>query len=315
MIRQAKKVLELIKENYSIDEIQTKLTLSNREFSEVLKYLKDYGYNFTKTYYSDGKIIIKPNKTLNFNDSKKTRIIVKDRILKSIFISDLHIGSIYERPDLLRKVYEYAISHDIHIIFNCGDVIEGIYQDAATPPRNPTISSQIKKVLRVYPEHPGIINFILYGNHDYKSIQDEGIDVSRVFETKRYDLVSLGYGESTVLLKDDSISIIHDLRKSQTVMNPDTAITFKGHSHKSKNSFKEEKKIFIPTLSDDTTGAYEFRPLPCFLEAEFYFYDKKIERINLRQLAIVNKEIRLANEEAIVLKKIPRNKRNNTQQE
>jgi hypothetical protein len=189
------------------------------------------------------------------------------------------------------------------------DVIEGIYPDNPIPPRNQTLQSQIKKVLRVYPEHPGIINFVLYGNHDYHSLQEDGIDVSRIFETKRYDLVSLGYGESTILLKDDAISIVHDLKKSQTVLNPDTAITFKGHSHKSKNSFKEEKKIFIPTLSDDTTGPYEFRPLPCFLEAEFFFYDKKIERINLRQLAIVNKEIRLANEEAIVLRKVPRTKR------
>lgn len=314
MIRQAKQVLELIKENNSIDEIQSILKLSNREFSDILKYLKDYGYNFSKTYYSDGKIIIKLNKTLNFNDSKKTRIVVKDRILKSIFISDLHIGSIHERPDLLRKVYEYASSHDIHIIFNCGDVIEGIYPDSPTPLKNPTLDSQIKKVLRVYPEHPGITNFILYGNHDYKSLQDEGIDVSRIFETKRHDLVSLGYGESTILLKDDAISIIHDLKKSQNQqVNPDVAITFKGHSHKSKNSFKEEKKVFIPTLSDDISGPYEFRPLPCFLESEFTFYEKKIERINLRQLAIVNNEIRLANEEAIVLRKVPRNKRSNYQ--
>lgn len=310
MIRQAKRVLELIKENHSIDEIQNELALSNREFSDVLKYLKDYGYNFSKTYHSDGKIIIKLNKTLNFNDNKKTRIVVKDKILKSIFISDLHIGSIYERPDLLRKVYEYASSHDIHIIFNCGDVIEGIYPDSPTPLLNTTLSSQLKKVLRVYPEYPGITNFILYGNHDYHSMQEEGIDVSRILETKRYDLVSLGYGESTILLKDDAISIVHNLKKSQTQqVNSDVAITFKGHSHKSKNSFKEEKKIFVPTLSDDTTGPYEFRPLPCFLEAEFFFYDKKIERINLRQLAIVNKEIRLANEEAIVLRKVPRTKR------
>ena len=64
--------------------------------------------------------------------------------------------------------------------------------------------------------------------------------------------------------------------------------------------------LFVPTLSDDISGPYEYRPLPCFLEAEFHFYDKKIERINLRQLAIVNEEIRLANEEAMVLRKVER---------
>ena len=39
--------------------------------------------------------------------------------------------------------------------------------------------------------------------------------------------------------------------------------------------------------------------LPCFLEAEFTFYDKKIERINLRQLAAINEEIRLEAEAAL----------------
>ena len=305
-MEKARLVLELINENIAIDDIQKMLKLNNREFSDILKYLRDYGYNFTKTYYSDGKVIIKPNKTINFNEnSKKTRIVVKDRILKAIFISDLHIGSIYERPDLLRTVYRYADEHDIHIIFNAGDVVEGIYPDSNQQLLNNTIESQVKKVLRIYPQHPGIINFILYGNHDYKSIKDQGFDVARYLETRRYDLVSLGYGESIIQLKDDAISIIHNLKKSsQQIFNQDISITFKGHSHKSKNSFKEEKKIFVPTLSDDISGAYEFRPLPCFLEAEFTFYDKKIERINLRQLAAINEEIRLANEEVMILRKV-----------
>ena len=155
-----------------------------------------------------------------------------------------------------------------------------------------------------------ITNIILYGNHDFKSLQTDGFDVARYLETKRYDLVSLGYGESILQLKDDSISVVHDLTKaSKPQVDPNVSITFKGHSHKSKNSFKEEKKIFVPTLSDDTSGPYEYRPLPCFLEAEIHFYDKKIERINLRQLAIVNEEIRLANEEAMVLRKVDRPER------
>lgn len=131
MTQRARLVLELLKENHSVDEIQSILKLNNREFSDALKYLKDYGFNFTKTFYSDGKVVIKPNRTLNFNEnSKKTRIVVKDRILRVIFISDLHIGSIYERPDLLRIVYKYAQDHDIHIIINAGDFVEGIYPNS-----------------------------------------------------------------------------------------------------------------------------------------------------------------------------------------
>ena len=311
MTLNARLILELIQEGHSIDEIQGILKLSNRQFSDALKYLKDAGYNFQRQFFSDGRIIIKPNKTLNFNEhSKKTRIIVKDRLLRAIFISDLHIGSIYERPDLLLIVYQYAEDHDIHIIINAGDFVHGIYQDHPEELVNKTIEAQVRKVLRVYPQYQNIINFILYGNHDYKALQTDGFDVARYLETRRFDLVSLGYGEAILQLKDDSISIVHDLTKaSHPNVDPNVSITFKGHSHKSKNSFKEEKKIFVPTLSDDISGPYEYRPLPCFLEAEFHFYDKKIERINLRQLAIVNEEIRLANEEAMVLRKVERPER------
>ena len=55
MTQRARLVLELLKENHSVDEIQSILKLNNREFSDALKYLKDYGFNFTKTFYSDGK--------------------------------------------------------------------------------------------------------------------------------------------------------------------------------------------------------------------------------------------------------------------
>ena len=88
MTLNARLILELIEEGHSIDEIQSILKLNNRQFSDALKYLKDAGYNFQRQIFSDGRIIIKPNKTLNFNEhNKRTRIIVKDRILKAIFIS------------------------------------------------------------------------------------------------------------------------------------------------------------------------------------------------------------------------------------
>ena len=58
MTDRARLVLELLKENHSVDEVQSILKLNNREFSDALKYLKDYGFNFTKTFYSDGKVVI-----------------------------------------------------------------------------------------------------------------------------------------------------------------------------------------------------------------------------------------------------------------
>ena len=301
MREQIKKILELYEQGLSLGEIYKELDITPGEFNRLLKLIKDSGYNTSNTYTSDGKIIAKINKTLNFKTSNAIRINVKDKILRAIFISDPHIGSEFERPDLLKKVVnDYAINHDIHIIFNGGDVIENVYQDTHVKLHNPTDLSQAKKVIRVHPFHPDLTYFTLYGNHDYKSLIEKGFDIARYIEERRFDIVSLGYGSCIIHMKDDAIALVHDLSKSNKSTVPENvSLIFRGHSHKSRN--RENKIIYIPSLSDSDTSCYEFKPLVGFLDVEFSFFEKKIAKINIKQLAFVNGEIRLANEETMVL--------------
>lgn len=297
-------VIRLINQGLSINEISKELQLDNRRLSEILKNIRNNGYNLQKQYFSNGEIFPIIKHDLSFNNRSKLNIDVTDSSFNAIFISDLHFGSIYDNPELLNIVYDYAIKHNIHIIFNAGDLIDNVYPDSDQVLKNNTVESQIRKVLRLYPYDSSIINFILYGNHDYRSVIDEGLDIGTLLESKRYDLISLGFASSIVKLKSDSIGIIHNIKSNQS--HPENvAITFKGHSHKSKNSFKENKVIFVPSLSNYVSPSYEYAPLSCFLDAEFIFIDNVIERVNIRQLAIIDYKIRLANEEAIILKKVP----------
>lgn len=301
MKEKIKQVLALYEQGLSLSEIHERLGLSVTEFNHVLKAIKDAGYNTSKSYSSDGKIIVRQNKTLDFKQGNTIRINVKDRILRAIFISDPHIGSEFDRPDLLKQVVEYAKTHDIHVIFNGGDMIENVYPDTHRKLSSPTVESQVKKAIRVHPYNPGIIYFNLYGNHDFKSILEDGFDIARYIEDRRFDMVSLGYGKSIINLKDDTIVLVHDLKKSNKNQLPNnTSLIFRGHSHKSKN--RENKIIYIPSLSDSDTSCYEFKPLVGFLDVEFIFFDKKIAKVNIKQLAFVNGEIRLANEETMILK-------------
>ena len=301
MKEKIKRILELYEQGLSLGEICEELKTTPGEFNKLLKIIRDSGYNTSKTYTSDGKIIAKINKTLNFKQGNSIRINVKDRVLRVIFTSDPHIGSEFERPDLLKKlVNDYARNHDIHIIINGGDLIENVYPDSHVKLHSPTDISQAKKALRVHPYHPDMIYFILYGNHDYKSVLENGFDIARYIEERRFDMVSLGYGSCIIHMKDDSIALVHDLSKSNKSQIPsNVSLVFRGHSHKSKN--RENKIIYIPSLSDSDTSCYEFKPLVGFLDVEFIFFDKKIAKVNIKQLAFVNGEIRLANEETIVL--------------
>ena len=316
MSNEAFKIFKLINEGITLDEIQARFSLSVREFSKYLKEIRDNGYNYTNSYYSDGTIISKKDPRVRQNEKGKTRIAVKSNILRCLFISDLHIGSVYSVNCLLDIVYNYAINHDIHIIINGGDVIDGIYPENKNKLGIKSLKGQANKVLDLYPYDKSICNFLLYGNHDYRGLIDEGFDVSRYLEEKRYDLVSLGYGESELLFKDDIVGIKHDLKskKANILSIPNASITFRGHAHKCKNSFKDDKVIYIPALTEKDNKSYEYRPLIGFLDATFMFFDKKIERVNIIQLAIIDKEIRLANEEAIILKKVPYSQNNNTEE-
>ena len=296
-----RKVLEMWEKGIPLNEIEASMNLTTHEFNKTLKAIRDLGYNSERVFYNDGRIIMKPSKRLNLNPTNNIRINVKSNRFRTIFISDLHIGSRGAKPEYLKQVvYEYALPRGIHIIFNGGDVIENIYPESPEKPIIPTVEGQIKKAISIHPHEPNLTYFMLYGNHDYKSILDKGLDIGRYINDIRYDMVSLGYGKSTIYLKDDRIILTHELRNHGDNSHSDDYLIFKGHSHKSKN--RENKIIYIPSLSEGKNTSYEFQPLTGFLDVEFIFYSNKISRVNIRQLAFVNKEIRLANEETIILR-------------
>jgi hypothetical protein len=123
-------------------------------------------------------------------------------------------------------------------------------------------------------------------------------DSLRFYESERYDMISLGYGQNFIHLGNDSIAIAHDLKNQNN--NIESTMIFKGHSHKSKT--RENKIIYVPALTDNYQGAYEFTPIPGFLDVEFNFFDNMIYRVYLKQLAFINDEIRLANEEVMTIR-------------
>ncbi len=295
-------VLNLIENGTSLTDIMTELKVTHTELSNILKYIRDIGYNYTKNYSSEGKITVKLNHGIGptFSEKRNLHIDVVNRSIRAIFISDMHIGSQYERPDLLKQVVSYAQDTGCHIIFNGGDVIDNIYADSSIIPKIPTVEKQISHFLRITPFHHNLIYFTLYGNHDFKSLQDKGLDIARLIESKRFDIPSLGYGECIIHIKDDAIALTHDLKKKSKNQIPENvSAVYRGHSHKSKT--RDNKIIYIPCLAEPFTAAYEFRPLAGFLDTEFIFFNKKIARINMKQLAFVKSEIRLANEETMIL--------------
>ena len=113
------KLLNLINEEYTLNEITSLLGLSNDEIYKIFRDLKDIGINFNRSYYYSGDIVYLPKKELDLSSKKNCiNLITKpeEEVFRAMVISDLHAGSIYESKDAWYKIYDYCIVNNIHNI-------------------------------------------------------------------------------------------------------------------------------------------------------------------------------------------------------
>lgn len=291
-------VLSLLSEGFTLSEVQKELNITSKEFNSILKTIRDLGYDYTKSFSDDGNTYIKISRRLNFNPKEHQAINVTGSTFHTLLISDTHIGGPFEQPKRLEIISEYAKEHNIHTVFNAGDLINNYYPDQEPVLKYQTPEEQIRRYLKYLPLNDQIIYYNLGGNHDYKSLIDKGFDPLRYLSDRRIDQVSLGYGLCYIHLKGDTIALAHDLKNTNNNIN--STIIFRGHSHKYKN--RDNKIIYVPALTDNYQGQYEYIPLPGFLDVELHFFDNKITSMNLRKLAFIGTDIRLSTEERMIIR-------------
>ena len=143
------KILELINQKKSLNEITETLNISRKKLYSILRQVKLQGYDIDRKYYYNGDIIYKPRNT--FFTYEGINIITNqgDTTFDALLISDLHLGSEFERIDKLNQAYDYCIKEGIHIIIICGDFIDGMYGPYKKHHSN--IKEQIDYALEKYP--------------------------------------------------------------------------------------------------------------------------------------------------------------------
>ena len=267
------KILDMVLKNASVNEICAHTGLSSKQLFHRLNMLKIKGFNFSRKYYSDGEICYKLDK--GFVYDKEVSLITKptENEIKMVFISDLHLCSENQRLDLLNQVYELCAKEGIHVIINGGDLIDGLLGPTKKMYNN--YEKQIEYAIKNYPFDKNILNFICLGNHDYNSLQTTGQDLESAINNKRHDIVSLGYGQGVLNIKNDEIVLVHPDTpiKEKSSLKPGSKITFYGHGHIMKNKISNGiTNIYLPTLSDIITPSKtkEFA-LPSILIGTFEF--------------------------------------------
>ena len=264
------KVLELIKKGKNNNEICSELNLSMPELANLLLSFKNNGLVLSKKYYSNGTIKYKTvNNTsdlidLNTNSQERTIITdVNEDYLNFLVISDLHFGNELQRLDLIDRAFNYCSKKGINIILSCGDLIDGSYTKGNQI--IPDLYQQLEFFIKNYPHDKNILTFSVGGDHDMCPLKEQSLDMVRIFDNYRPDVIMCGYNNVSINLKNDCVDLYHlTYDKIRRPLN--SPIALHGHAHKYLTNMRE-KALFVsvPSLSNIV------QPMPSALELHLFF--------------------------------------------
>ena len=290
-----KQLISLIYEGKTINEISEKMGLTNKQLFNIISTIGNKGFEFNRKYYYNGDIIYKPKQSFFIAEKEGIDIITSptEQKFEALVISDLHIGSIKERLDLLNEIYNYCTREGIHIIINCGDVIDGMYGPYEKFHDN--INDQIDYAVKNFPFDKNILNFVTLGDHDYDAMKRYGQNFAKVLQSYRHDIVSLGYGIGQINIKNDNIFVRHPSDKFDELKlkQMNKFLSLDGHSHRmGLNTTNSGTTVNIPALSNMLYDSKQMIPSAVKMTLEFkngfinkgtfvhILFDKQIYEIN-----------------------------------
>ena len=181
------KIKYLINKGNSFQDICSKLELKDYEVVGLIELMKQDGELID---YLNGEIIKlkKPQKS-----EEIYQIPNNLDTIKLLLISDTHLGSKYDRLDILRYLYSKAEDKGIDYILHSGDVTEGL---SGRPQqlyelKEISYTGQRDYVIDKYPKSE-IPTYMISGNHDLWWIKQNGSDIVKDICNQRPDLCYLG---------------------------------------------------------------------------------------------------------------------------
>lgn len=181
------KIKYLINKRKSFIEICEELQLKDYEVIGLVELMKQDGELID---YINGEIV-KLKKPIKSNDVYEMPNNLEH--LKLLLISDTHLGSKYDRIDILKYLYQKAEDNHINYILHSGDLTEGF---SGRPQqlyelKEVSYTGQRDYVIDKYPKSD-IPTYLIAGNHDLWWIKQCGADICKDISNQRKDLHYLG---------------------------------------------------------------------------------------------------------------------------
>ena len=181
------KLKYLINKKKSLEEICTLLELKDYEVIGIVELLKEKGELYD---YVNGQLI------------KLKKPVKSDEVysipnnlghLRLLLLSDTHLGSKYDRVDILRYLYAKAEDTNTSYVLHSGDLTEGL---SGRPQqlyeiREASYTGQRDYAIEKYPES-SVPTYLISGNHDLWWIKQCGADIVRDICNHRDNMHYLG---------------------------------------------------------------------------------------------------------------------------
>lgn len=201
-IKPALKALLKTKKKYTIESLSDHFNVGMSNVRSALEALKSEGFN----------VVVKDGHAAVTADIPKSEARVLDvRKMSTGFFKfgacgDNHMGSKYERMDVLNALYDLYEAEGVKVVYNTGNWIDGEARFNTHDLKIHGMDAQIDYFIKHYPQRKGITTYFVAGDdHEGWYTQREGVDIGKYAEMRareagRSDLVYLGYMEADVIL-------------------------------------------------------------------------------------------------------------------
>ena len=198
------KIYFMAKKKKSFLEICEKLELKDYEVAGLVVMMAQQGYNID---FVNGEVVVRkvPPK-----HEDVYQIPNNLEHLKLLLISDTHLGSKYDRIDILRYLYDKAEDKGIQHILHSGDFTDG----RSTRPeqvyelKEPSYEGQVDYCVEKYPSFSGK-TYIIQGNHDDWWYKSAGSEIVKTIAKQREDMIYLGADIADLRIGNLKIRLFH----------------------------------------------------------------------------------------------------------
>lgn len=195
----------------TLESLSDVLDLGMGKVRQMLQDLKDAGHNIK----IDNDVVLSSVLIPKADVHKLSVSGMTANTYKIGVCGDNHMGSKYERMDVLNALYDLYEEEGITTVFNTGNWIDGEARFNKNDLNVHGMGNQLKYFIKHYPQRSGITTHYIAGDdHEGWYVQREGVEIGKVAhimakEAGRTDLNYLGYMEADVEMNGTRLRVLH----------------------------------------------------------------------------------------------------------